>query len=112
FMLPVCSALVAAHEATIVHRDLKPQNIFLATGPKGIEPKVLDFGISKSADSLAANALTRTGSVIGTPYYLAPEQIQDARAATPSSDQYALGVILYECLAGRRPFEGDSLFAV
>jgi serine/threonine-protein kinase len=111
-MLPVCSALVAAHDATIVHRDLKPHNIFLATGPHGIEPKVLDFGISKSADGLTASALTRTGSVIGTPYYLAPEQIQDARAATPSSDQYALGVILYECLSGRRPFEGESLFSV
>jgi serine/threonine-protein kinase len=111
-MLPVCSALVAAHDAAIVHRDLKPQNIFLATGPHGIAPKVLDFGISKGGDALAAGALTRTGSVIGTPYYLAPEQIQDARAATPSSDQYALGVILYECLAGRRPFGGDSLFSV
>ena len=61
---------------------------------------------------LAVSALTRTGSVIGTPYYLAPEQIQDARAATPSSDQYALGVILYECLSGRRPFDGESLFSV
>jgi serine/threonine protein kinase len=112
-MLPVCSALVAAHGATIVHRDLKPQNIFLATSPHGVQPKVLDFGISKSGDALTvAGALTRTGSVMGTPFYLAPEQIQDARAAGPSSDQYAIGVILYECLAGRRPFEGESLFAV
>ena len=112
-MLPVCSALVAAHEATIVHRDLKPQNIFLAAGPHGVVPKVLDFGISKSADALSAGGgLTRTGSVMGTPYYLAPEQIQDARSAGASSDQYALGVILYECLAGRRPFEGESLFSV
>jgi serine/threonine-protein kinase len=112
-LLPVCSALVAAHEATIVHRDLKPQNIFLATGPHGVEPKVLDFGISKSADALSVGGgLTRTGSVMGTPFYLAPEQIQDARAADAASDQYALGVILYECLAGARPFGGESLFQV
>jgi serine/threonine-protein kinase len=112
-LLPVCSALVAAHEATIVHRDLKPQNIFLAQGPHGIEPKVLDFGISKSADGLSTGGgLTRTGSVMGTPFYLAPEQIQDARTAGSASDQYALGVILYECLAGVRPFAGESLFQV
>jgi serine/threonine protein kinase len=109
-ILPVCSALVAAHEATIVHRDLKPQNIFLSTGPHGVQPKVLDFGISKSGD--VASALTGSGAVIGTPFYLAPEQIQNARAAGSASDQYAIGVILYECLTGQRPFQGDSLFAV
>ena len=110
-MLPVCSALVAAHAAGIVHRDLKPQNIFLATGHHGVEPKVLDFGISKSSDS-EVSGLTSTGSVIGTPHYLAPEQIKDARLATGASDQYALGVILYRCLANAPPFEGDSIFAV
>jgi serine/threonine-protein kinase len=110
-MLPVCSALSAAHEAGIVHRDLKPQNIFLAKGPRGVEPKVLDFGISKSTDS-DVSGLTGTGSVIGTPHYLAPEQIKDARTASAASDQYSLGVIFYKCLTGQNPFEGDSIFSV
>jgi serine/threonine-protein kinase len=110
-MLPVCSALIEAHAAGIVHRDLKPQNIFLATGHRGVEPKVLDFGISKSSDS-DVSALTGTGSVIGTPHYLAPEQIKDARSASASSDQYSLGVILYKCLTDQNPFEGKNLFGV
>jgi serine/threonine-protein kinase len=111
-MLPVCSALGAAHDAGIVHRDLKPQNIFLAHGPQGVVPKVLDFGISKSSEGDAAAQLTSTGSVIGTPHYLAPEQIKNARTASALSDQYSLGVILYRCLSDANPFEGDSVFAV
>jgi serine/threonine-protein kinase len=110
-MLPVCSALSTAHGAGIVHRDLKPQNIFLADGPRGVEPKVLDFGISKSSDT-EASGLTSTGSVIGTPHYLAPEQVKDARTASAASDQYSIGVIFYKCLTGKNPFEGDSIFAV
>ena len=109
-MLPVCSAVDEAHRAGITHRDLKPQNIFLSNGPRGMEPKVLDFGISKGKDT-KPGALTGTG-MIGTPFYFAPEQILDAGSAGPASDQYALGVILYECLTGRRPYEGDSLFPV
>jgi serine/threonine protein kinase len=110
-MLPVCSALTAAHDASIVHRDLKPHNIFLANGPHGIEPKVLDFGISKSSES-DLSGLTSTGSVMGTPHYLAPEQIKDARTASAASDQYAIGVIFYKCLTNQNPFEGESIFAV
>jgi serine/threonine-protein kinase len=113
-LLPVCSALGAAHDAGIVHRDLKPQNIFLANGPQGVVPKVLDFGISKSSDANAdaSSSLTGTGSVIGTPHYLAPEQIKNARTASGLSDQYSLGVILYRCLTDTNPFEGDSVFSV
>lgn len=111
-MLPVCSAVVAAHQAGITHRDLKPQNIFLASGPHGVQPKVLDFGISKGTDKISSGTLTGTGAMIGTPFYLAPEQIMDGKSAGPASDQYALGVILYECLTGRRPFESDNLFVV
>jgi len=111
-MLPVCSAVTAAHGAGIVHRDLKPHNIFLAQGPHGMQPKVLDFGISKGTDTVSAGTLTGTGAMIGTPFYLAPEQIMDGKSAGSASDQYALGVILYECLTGQRPFESDNLFMV
>jgi serine/threonine protein kinase len=111
-MLPVCSAVIAAHRLGIIHRDLKPQNIFLATGAHGLVPKVLDFGISKWEDTSASRALTSTGSVLGTPYYLSPEQVVDNRSSSVASDQYALGVILYECLTGARPFLGESLFVI
>ena len=80
-----------------------------------MHPKVLDFGISKGSDvvgSMSTGTLTATGSMIGTPYYLAPEQILDSKSAGSQSDQYALGVIFYECLTGRRPYDGDNLFVV
>ncbi len=111
-VLAVCSAVMAAHRAGIIHRDLKPQNIFLAEGAHGLVAKVLDFGISKGLDASTARALTSTGSVLGTPYYLAPEQVVDNRASSPLSDQWAIGIILYECLTSARPFEGESLFMV
>ena len=112
-MLPVCSAVAAAHAAGITHRDLKPQNIFLAAGTRRVLPKVLDFGISKGNDAVTqAGTLTGTGAMIGTPYYLAPEQIMDSKSAGSASDQYALGIILYECLTGKRPYDGDNLFVV
>jgi serine/threonine protein kinase len=111
-MLPVCSAVSAAHAAGIIHRDIKPQNIFLARGVHGTVAKVLDFGISKVQGGGPPQALTGTDAVIGTPYYLAPEQVADNRASSPASDQYAIGVVLYECLSGVRPFQADSLFLV
>ena len=114
-MLPVCEAVTAAHQAGITHRDLKPQNIFLVSEGRRVHPKVLDFGISKGTapgDSVGIGALTASGALIGTPYYLAPEQVVDARAAGPASDQYALAVIVYECLTGERPFRGETLFVV
>jgi len=112
-MLPVCSAVAAAHAAGITHRDLKPQNIFLTAGTRRVLPKVLDFGISKGNDAVTqAGTLTNTGAMIGTPYYLAPEQIMDSKSAGSASDQYALGIILYECLTGKRPYDGENLFIV
>lgn len=112
YLLPVCAAVGAAHRAGITHRDLKPQNIFLSKSALSLQPKVLDFGISKGTDGVGAATLTGTGGVIGTPFYFAPEQILDPKSAGPASDQYALGVIMYECLTGRRPFESDNLFMV
>ena len=91
----------------------KPQNIFLAAGTRRVLPKVLDFGISKGNDAVTqAGTLTGTGAMIGTPYYLAPEQIMDSKSAGSASDQYALGIILYECLTGKRPYDGENLFIV
>ncbi len=112
YLLPVCAAVGAAHRAGITHRDLKPQNIFLSRSALSLQLKVLDFGISKGTDGVGAGTLTGTGGVIGTPFYFAPEQILDPKSAGPASDQYALGVIMYECLTGRRPFESDNLFMV
>jgi eukaryotic-like serine/threonine-protein kinase len=99
-MLGVCAALRACHRVGIIHRDLKPGNIFLAETDTGPEVKVLDFGVSKAP---SADDLTREGQILGTPQYLAPEQI-DGKVG-PASDQYALGVLLYVCLTLRLPYE-------
>jgi eukaryotic-like serine/threonine-protein kinase len=112
-MLPVSSAVSAAHARGIVHRDLKPENIFLARQLDGtVDPKVLDFGIAKlsmrEGDSAHTAALTRTGSMMGTPFYMAPEQVFGERDTDQRADVWAFGVILYECLAGKRPFQGDN----
>jgi serine/threonine-protein kinase len=112
-MLPVLSAVAAAHDAGIVHRDLKPENILLTIGPHGhVHPKVLDFGISKVSDKRDWAQLTGTSALLGTPSYMSPEQIERARQVGPAADQYSIGVMLYECVTGKRPFEGDSLIQV
>ena len=108
---PVCEAVAAAHESGIVHRDLKPANIFLAIRDQKIHPVVLDFGIANDNDDDDGSG-PGPQLVFGTPYYLSPEQTTDHRAASPASDQWALGVILYECLTGARPFDGESLAEV
>jgi serine/threonine protein kinase len=116
-MIPVLRGVHAAHRMGVVHRDLKPDNIFLCRGPYGEarEPRVLDFGISKIAESSLApgkQQLTREGAVFGTPQYMAPEQLRNVRAADARSDVYSLGVIMYRALSGRLPYEADMLPAL
>lgn len=105
----VLSALGAAHQENIVHRDLKPGNIFITQlGDRTDFVKLLDFGICKVKSQDSADELTHPGTVLGTPYYMAPEQARGARDIDHRADIYALGVILYEALTGRRPFDGQS----
>jgi tRNA A-37 threonylcarbamoyl transferase component Bud32 len=109
-IVPIAGALAAVHDAGIVHRDLKPGNIFLARGRNDeIEPRLLDFGISKyAADELRLTSAH--GPVLGTPFYMSPEAAMGSEM-TPLSDQYALGVVLYECVTGVNPFAGATNFA-
>jgi serine/threonine protein kinase len=111
-VVPVVAGLVAVHDAGIVHRDLKPGNIFLARGRNDeIEPKLLDFGISKASGKDHMRLTAANGSLMGTPFYMAPEAVQGAEM-TPLSDQYALGVVLRECVTGKNPFEGSNFAEV
>ncbi|MFO0683829.1 MAG: serine/threonine-protein kinase, partial [Sandaracinus sp.] len=100
-------ALHAAHAAGVVHRDLKPENVFLRLDDRGRlrGTKLLDFGISRLSEK---ESLTLTGQYVGTAYYLAPEQAGGATANAPQIDVYQLGVLLYEALSGRRPYEAPS----
>ncbi|HEX3903931.1 MAG TPA: serine/threonine-protein kinase [Polyangia bacterium] len=112
FALPIIAAVAAGHEAGVIHRDLKPANIFLVHDRTYREsvPKVLDFGVSKLADAQGPEqqALTRTGAHLGTICYMSPEQALGAKRADARSDQYALGLILYECVTGRRAYRDDD----
>jgi len=106
----VCAALDEAHRLQIVHRDLKPDNINVKTTIKGLQVKVLDFGIAKLRD-LATSNLTQTGSVMGTPRYMSPEQCMGEEIDS-RSDIYSLGIVLYEMLAGVVPFNRPTSTAV
>lgn len=99
------SALQAAHAAGLVHRDIKPGNLLIT--PDG-RVKITDFGIARIADQVP---LTATGQVMGTVQYLSPEQAS-GHPASPATDTYSLGIVAYECLAGRRPFTGESQVAI
>ncbi len=102
-------ALHKAHEAGIVHRDLKPDNIFLVRDVDRELVKVLDFGIAKLVEQMEVEQLTGTGSVMGTPHYMSPEQARGRKEVDHRTDLWALGVIAYECTTGRRPYDSHAL---
>lgn len=114
YVLQACEAIAEAHGAGIIHRDLKPSNVFLTRGPDGTPlVKVLDFGISKALlSSPGQGTLTTTSSFVGSPIYAPPEQLVAAHEVDARADLWALATILYEALAGRPPYVGDSVMHV
>jgi serine/threonine protein kinase len=113
YVLQACEAIAEAHALGIVHRDLKPANLFLVHRPDGSAcVKVLDFGISKLtalSGSDHSGSMTRTSTLLGSPYYMSPEQLASGKNVDSRSDIWSLGVILYELLASRVPFQGDNI---
>jgi serine/threonine-protein kinase len=110
-MLPVMSALAEAHRKGIVHRDVKPENVFLTEAAPGVVvPKIIDFGIARLAESDLR--LTRNDRVMGTPYYMSPEQASGERELSGQTDVWAVGVVLYEMITGTLPFDGQNLEVV
>lgn len=113
YVIQACEAIAEAHAAGIIHRDLKPANLFLTRRPNGTPCiKVLDFGISKTVGPGKGLDVTNTTDMVGSPFYMAPEQMRSGRSADPRSDIWSLGVVLYELAGGALPFQGDSITEV
>jgi serine/threonine-protein kinase len=108
FLLQACQGLASAHAAGVVHRDIKPGNLFLTHDVDGSEQvKILDFGISKSGQEVTN--LTRTGAVMGSPMYMSPEQMRSTRNVDNRTDIWSLGVVGFEMLTGRLPYEAETM---
>jgi len=114
YVMQACDGIAEAHDAGVVHRDLKPANLFLTKRANGSPCiKVLDFGISKSINpDEAANSMTRTTAIMGSPYYMSPEQMRSSKNVDHRTDLWALGVILYQLSTGRVPFPGETITEV
>lgn len=108
--LQLAEALASAHAMGIVHRDMKPQNVLLLDLETHVVPKLGDFGIARDINGNTMTNLTQTGQVLGTPDYLAPEQVM-GEAGGAQSDLYALGIVLFEMLTGHLPFEAETPLA-
>jgi serine/threonine-protein kinase len=109
-VIQLARALSRVHERGIVHRDIKPNNIFLCdVGGGEIFVKLLDFGVAKTHGAMGLGNTTNTGTMLGTPYYMSPEQIMGAKEIDPRSDLWSVGVVVYEALTGRKPFEGETV---
>ena len=110
-LVPVMGALVAAHGRGIVHRDLKPANLFLSRAHSGeVVPKVIDFGIAKDVEAAPGSSnRTQAGAAIGTPSYMSPEQVAGLTDIDAQTDVWSLGIVLYEMLTGRLPFEAENV---
>jgi serine/threonine-protein kinase len=113
YVLQACESLAEAHAVGIVHRDIKPENLFLTQGVDG-RPivKVLDFGISKQVSGDVDRTLTNPGSSMGSPWYMSPEQMRNAREVDARSDIWSIGVVLFELLTEHTPFSGHNLTEV
>ncbi|WP_437649210.1 serine/threonine-protein kinase [Sorangium sp. So ce362] len=108
-LLPIASALAAAHDRKIVHRDLKPENIFLVKNDRGdVTPKIVDFGIAKVWSETAGGDVTKAGTVLGSPDYMSPEQARGITDVDGQTDIWAFSVVLYETITGQRPFLGGN----
>jgi serine/threonine-protein kinase len=105
----VCRGLTKAHGAGVIHRDLKPDNIFIVNDDDRQLIKILDFGVAKSTGQLIENSNTKTGAMLGTPYYMSPEQAQGIKSVDARSDLWSIAVIAYQCLTGKLPFESEAL---
>ncbi len=105
------NALSVAHGHNIIHRDIKPENLYLLSAGGGDFVKVLDFSIAKLPTEMVTAALTRAGSVFGTPHYMAPEQVE-GKEVGPQTDLYAVGAVLYEMIAGEPPYDGASVIDI
>jgi tRNA A-37 threonylcarbamoyl transferase component Bud32 len=112
-VVQLARALVRAHERGIVHRDIKPNNIFLCDAGGGdVFVKLLDFGIAKARDLPLLSNTTRTGSVVGSPFYMSPEQVVGSKTVNHTSDLWSLGVVTFEALTGKKPFFGETLGSI
>ncbi|MDI1445983.1 serine/threonine-protein kinase [Polyangium sp. 6x1] len=105
----VCKALRRAHKLGLVHRDLKPANLFFSRHGDEELVKILDFGIAKANGPVLAGNATRTGTLLGSPQYMSPEQVRRGKEVDPRSDLWSLGVIAYRCVTGRLPFTGEEI---